>query len=828
MKSSTIQILLSTVLAVLISSPAMAKGKIRTPEIKLIQAKHQLQHHRLRIEVELKHFTKGQHQVNTYDAILGHLLDTREVSKQASFEISDFSGHTPPCRVSVEAGGVIVEKDVSASPESCSQYSLVLQGVVRDSAIPFATVTVTVGGITYTTVADANGEFVIEIATIDVDDLVVIESSGTNPNDETQTVDMTSIAGSFSKLVEDSDGDGVVDGSENPNINNTPFTTALFVLVVEANGSMPTTVEELDATQTQIDGTELLQIAAVIKAIVDGGLDVPIDPATGEQYGSILEFISDAEVDGDGSTAIDNFVESYPAAVEAAAEELVSDPSITPAFVLADIPERYYSIATAAKGFLARSGNMLRFDLGGSNTGSFGGIVGGGGGGPISRAFNWSVSGGQLKLDFRSDPFSNATTLYQPEGFLVCRDTDADVAAITGCGCADITTRLDELGGAGIYGNNETRSIDFTRLAVGGATEFVRKYVNTVLSFEISDALTCEEFEIGSDESQLRNEGLIASIPFIAAELELRTMAIPLYFDLGVEGYNDWNNGAVWLTWDAPRRVKMDLVTFESTGIGCTGDWKSASAFFADQPIAGSSSFDLCWRVVGASDGRTIDSEIVSREGDLEFDYQDGWIQVVRKLEQLGPENGLFHDFWNTSTTPKKRFGTYDVAVLVDADLLFTEAMMINDPDEHWNAMINGWHPSQYAKDGGGNLVHLRPFGWQFFASGVLYNGSPGSLEQHEGWDFLDSDLTLDNSYTLPQGAMRLDRYSGWSRFWIPMATSNPTDPLYLGSQPGRNALHVLEFEFGRAWGTNTNFSPKDGLGPRINKVEIVSGSLVP
>ncbi|RLA42940.1 MAG: hypothetical protein DRR42_22560 [Gammaproteobacteria bacterium] len=765
--------------------------------------------------------------VSLYDTVTGAALGQTETSKKGKFKfkIRPALETAAPCAVRAVAGIEEDSADVKHTPSNCSITSLVLTGVVRDSAIPYATVTITVGGVTYTTVADEKGEFAIEIATIDVNELVFIESSGANPNDESQTVDMTSIAGSFSKLVDDSDGDGIVDGTENPNINNTPFTTALFVLVAAANGGeLPTTAEELDAYSSQVNGTELLETAAVIKAIVDGGVPVPTDPATGEPYDSIIDFISDSSVDESGQSPIDNFVAENAEEVAAAAEEIVSDPAIVPAFVEGDIPERYYAIPAAVEGFLARDGSLLQFnslDL----SGAYAGVAGGGNGEPISRNFDWGISGGQLQLDFSSDPFTTEWYANNADNSLVCTDDAANAAAAPNCDCAALQASIAAAGV--ILVEQEVRALAYTRLAVSGANEIVREYSSVSDTYNV-DA-NCEEFRVRSNEAELRNEQLLSSIAFDSGTLESSKMAMPLFYDIGQHGY--WNyseiTGWEYFVVDAPRAIKTDLVTFESSSSSCDGGngWKDASAFFANQ-VASGSAFNLCWRVQGSSETRVLDGQTVSREGDLELDYQDGWIQVVRGLDESGPETGVFSDFWNTSTL--QRFGLYDVAVSVDPGLAFTESMMINNPGEFWGGMINGWAAAQYSRDGAGNLVLNQIFGWEMLPGGVLYRGSPGNSGQVDGWSILPSDLALDTSYSMPAGAMRLQYWGEFARFWIPLASASVTAPEYLGSKPGRTRLYVLEFEFDQDWGSETNFVPQYGLGPRVNMEEQTSGTLVP
>ena len=75
---------------------------------------------------------------------------------------------------------------------------------------------------------------------------------------------------------------------------------------------------------------------------------------------------------------------------------------------------------------------------------------------------------------------------------------------------------------------------------------------------------------------------------------------------------------------------------------------------------------------------------------------------------------------------------------------------------------------------------------------------------------------------------MRLDRNCWLSRFWVPLATDTVTAPLYLAAQLNRTRLFVLEFEMGHDCGSQTNFSPRAGVGPRINYEEVAAGNPTP
>ena len=261
-------------------------------EIEIDKAKYSANTGRLTVKGEIDDDDNAF--VELFDADLNALLGAQNADDEDfKFKIADFGVNSAPCRVRVAAGGESVTKTVKKAPANCSQPAVTIVGVVRDDPIPFATVTVTVGDQVFTTVADASGLFAIGISSPDPESMVVIESTAPNPLDPTKTVNLASIVGNYQTLLDDEDQ--TITGEENPNVDNNPFTTAGYVLVAQANGGeVPTTQEELDATQTSIDATTLIEMAAVIKLIVDnpGEFELPVDPATGEQFTSIVAFLA--------------------------------------------------------------------------------------------------------------------------------------------------------------------------------------------------------------------------------------------------------------------------------------------------------------------------------------------------------------------------------------------------------------------------------------------------------------------------------------------------------------------------------------------------------
>ena len=75
---------------------------------------------------------------------------------------------------------------------------LALRGRVTDEPVPGATVTVSVGGVDFTAIADENGVYTIDIAALDGDAFVSIHATGTSPSGA--RVDFFSLVGAIARL----------------------------------------------------------------------------------------------------------------------------------------------------------------------------------------------------------------------------------------------------------------------------------------------------------------------------------------------------------------------------------------------------------------------------------------------------------------------------------------------------------------------------------------------------------------------------------------------------------------------------------------------------
>jgi hypothetical protein len=634
---------------------------------------------------------------------------------------------------------------------------------------------------------------------------------------------MASIAGTLEKLVEDADADGIVDGTENPNINNTPYTTALFVLVGEANGGeTPTTLEELQDAERSVDATELLQLAAVIKLIVDEGYELPIDPGTGEPYETIIAFLADAEVDGGGNTPVENFIADNSGAIETAVEEILTDNEIVPAFAVADIPDRYYWLWPAQVGFLSRSGQAFDFVRTPAQTGEIRAIDFSGSGEIVPGEYNWDVVNGRLVLDWTLRP-SNTYVLADglsnsPDLTLRCREPDHPQFASCQHSCADYQEAWAANGYQDFVVTQSLTQSELTKYAVsaGGTREFASQtdvqvteiqdlQVNLGSGLEVFEF--CDEIESVTNNVELLNAAVNPPRRLEVADFAGDTLAVAIIFDPDgpdADPINPFDPGSTF-----GESLFLDFVTLN-------GDTADAEGYRSTTTLL--SGVDLDWRIVddGAPPADT-NADGGPDGNELQFRYASGVQQTLRQLE---PAVGLETAFWVEVNGVAQPYGLYDITLRVDPDLQISEPDLINDPGEFWNAVVlNGWQKVLWQTNALGQfeLIPGASFGWEFAAIPTANNLFTGDVLA-AAWDILAAPLSagLGTLQDLPAGTVHI--YQPWNnrdRYWIPIAETSVSVPADVAYAPTpRTRLYVLEHRY-RA---SNDFMD---IPPRINAVEI-------
>lgn len=215
--------------------------------------------------------------------------------------------------------------------------SVVLAGRVIDDPIAGARVTATVDGIPYSTTADADGYYRLNIASASPGAMVTLNASGTSATGA--KADLVSVAGTIERLEQQAGSDGTLQAAENGQVNVTHISTAQYVLLAAANSGEPidTQAELVDLLQ-HVDLAELTRLAAVVKLVLDGGYPLPAGVDT------VLALISEP-------ASVDAFVAALPAGVLASTMSTVErEAAALAAFAPGRVPESFAMLFPGATG----------------------------------------------------------------------------------------------------------------------------------------------------------------------------------------------------------------------------------------------------------------------------------------------------------------------------------------------------------------------------------------------------------------------------------------------------------------------------------------------
>lgn len=628
------------------------------------------------------------------------------------------AGTPAPCDLSVEARSASQEAfrtvAIGNARGGCTKkVTVALTGVVTDAVIPFATVKVTIGGVTYTTVADANGRYTLPITTTNLSELVKIEATGSSPATG-QPIEFVNLVGSFSRLVNEQLASGSAEG------NVTNVTTASYVLVLQANGGEPTTEAELKSAETSVDATQLLQLSALIKLIVDDP-DYTLPP--GET--SLLEFVSKPE-------AVTAYLETVlPEVLDATVASILQDSNLVAGFAAAEIPSRYFVIPAAQPGYLARQGRILEFSTDGSGRLLDYDNVGGR---PINKPFTWTVVDGRLVVDV-TDPVAQDSFMLLSDPLLQSLLTDVErdrIIAANGPG-AQIAARYNELG------YRYTRVVDG---ALVDTASLETRSRTELLPFTLADGSTFT--------------------PSLPPVLQTRQGGASLRASVDVQAkpFSATCPGAADATCVPGQWLTNLLYSPGLSGAGsplAVAPYGDVATFFGNGTLSG--------QLSGLTANWSVDSA-----GALLIDYASGWRQKVQIVDTLGIEFGVFNEFSRGSD----RYATYTINVKASGAVVLDNAYIANGAGKYWNGEINSWIPSPMFWNPDGTRASF--FGFQFFDnSNTVANVQQVTLEDCGGDGQKDDRYaTLAFSQWQPVGGGIAIPRGGGSRLrtWYPAAST--------------------------------------------------------
>lgn len=566
------------------------------------------------------------------------------------------------CTVSNGAGTATT--DVSDIQVSCVA-AVKMAAQVTDAPIAYASVSVKVGDKVFTTVADANGMFSLNIPVIaeDAAKMVIAESTGAEGQAH---VTFANILGTLSAVADGANDDGEIVGTENAGVNITNVSTAKYVLVVQANnGAVPTTGAALQTAERSVDATSVMNLAAAIKLIVDD----PDNYSLPAGSSSILAFAADP-------VAVKTFIDATPtAALEQALTEILADTSLVPGYKTADVPGVYFTIPAAKPGFLSPQGSGLVFNEDGS--GEF--LTSGSGGFPVTETFAWEVIDGIVKVIY-----DNPVTTTGVVALADTAATDAQRTAIGNC--------------MGIFQINAKFTVaerEYSLLSAGSLVDQVRVTTLTTTTYDpINVDVGCDAsgvVQIASPEptvqestTEVWKESELPAQPFTTDEVVGNEWGIYMLVPVGPYLGNA----------EPTVQFANMLVEFFDGGL--------AHVDGGDDP-----GMDIAWEI--------------NEHGDLQLTYGD-WTQELTKLQVSGDAVKTVMLFQSTVNT--QRFAYFDLAVRKNDALLANgaQALWLNEAGQFWHAFTNGWFPGAWDGDeavfGGGAMT----FGWSFLAEGEAWN----------------------------------------------------------------------------------------------------------
>jgi hypothetical protein len=215
------------------------------------------------------------------------------------------------------------------------QAAMKLKGRAFDAPLANAVVTATIGGKTFTTTADANGNYELPVTSDTLNQFISLTAAGVGAQ---STVKLTSLVGEVNAVASSLASDGTVSAANAATLNVTHVSTALAALATAANGgTAPSTQAALTSSTAQVGADGLLQMAAVIKLVADSGVPLPAGVA------DTAALVNNAST---YNTFAQGQVQNNAAALQAATTAVTQDPNlaVTPPATIASTSTRVYYI----------------------------------------------------------------------------------------------------------------------------------------------------------------------------------------------------------------------------------------------------------------------------------------------------------------------------------------------------------------------------------------------------------------------------------------------------------------------------------------------------
>lgn len=261
-----------------------------------------------------------------------------------------------------------------------------LGGNIASPLFANAPVTVSVAGKEFSTIADANGNFNIDLALDEEASNFFTTVTATAPNRDAieYTAFVRQLNAAATQQQRSSKIQRATAQATDSNANTVTLSevsTALVSLVRSANhGELPADLASFSLVEKEVDPDELLEASALIKYIADN------DAALPEGIDNVVALIQDTAA---YNTYLETVETANPGTIAALVDQIVADPELTPA--VSALPSYYVSGSAVAPGFLSRGGDQFTFNE--DATGSLITMYG-------ASDYQWSLSGNTVNLNF--------------------------------------------------------------------------------------------------------------------------------------------------------------------------------------------------------------------------------------------------------------------------------------------------------------------------------------------------------------------------------------------------------------------------------------------
>lgn len=318
------------------------------------------------------------------------------------------------------------ELTAEANVEVTVNHTMTLSGLITDSPIANALVSITIGDEIFEAEADSEGNYTLPVTINDMSALIFISAKG-NPTNGQENVELITVVGKSSNLLASIDDERQLTNDKNNKTNVTHVSTATYLLVKDRSESGDiASEEEYSKLVGEITTEELVETAGFIKLLVDND-DFKIPEGK-----TVLSILEAETVSGEESTtkdAIEAYLvasklvdekgeptKTFEDALAVAVEATISDPNVVEQFSNDNIAGKVMiDLYGAKEGWNEHSGTGLHFlaDGTGKSYNELGYDM------PGISNFTWTIVEGSLNIAYLDGFYENTVYSDYPYDNLV-------------------------------------------------------------------------------------------------------------------------------------------------------------------------------------------------------------------------------------------------------------------------------------------------------------------------------------------------------------------------------------------------------------------------